>query len=326
MLKRLFRRLHPGDQTLLVLLTLSIVVCVVRWPVVGAPLTPIAAALIGLFVGLVVVTVVLTYWEDQPWVPFVRAVVTVAVVFSLYTALGKLGVVAMPYLADAALSRADSWLFGFDPSLAIQPFQTPARVEFLSFVYALFIPYIYLSLFLGCVGKPALERDQYLTGWVFTYAISYLGYIFVPAHGPLVFQADQYDVALKGGFFFRVVELGNEATGGLQGVFPSLHVGCSVYLCLSDLRKNLLRGLTYLPVVALIYVATIFLRFHYVVDLIAGTIIPVVCIPLGERVVSRWASKRQSAGLAALPGGEADVVPIDARLGAVGGAPVFSTH
>jgi hypothetical protein len=318
--------LHPGDQTLLVLLTLSIVVCVIRWPVVGAPLTPIAAALIGLFVGLIVVTVVLTYWEDQPWVPFVRAVVTVAVVFSLYTALGKLGVVAMPYLADAALSRADNWLFGFDPSLAIQPFQTPARVEFLSFMYASFIPYIYLSLFLGCLGKPALERDQYLTGWIFTYAISYLGYIFVPAHGPLVYQADQYDVALKGGFFFRVVELGNEATGGLQGVFPSLHVGCSVYLCLSDLRKNRLRGLTYLPVVALIYVATIFLRFHYVVDLIAGTIIPVVCIPLGERVVSRWASERQAAGLAALPGGEVDVVPIDTSAGAIGRAPVLSPH
>ncbi len=102
----------------------------------------------------------------------------------------------MPYLADAALSKADNWLLGFDPSLAIQPYQTPSRVEFLSFAYAAFIPYIYLSLFLGCVGKRGLERDQYLTGWIITYALSYLGYIFVPAHGPVVFQADQYNVTL----------------------------------------------------------------------------------------------------------------------------------
>jgi hypothetical protein len=310
----------------LALLVLAIAVCLVRWPAVGSPLTPLAVCIIALFFGLLAAAVVLTIWENRRWVPFARAVVTVIVVFSLYTALGKLGVVAMPYLADATLSRADNWLFGFDPSLAIQPFQTPARVEALSLVYASFIPYIYLSLFLGCIGRPTLERDQYLTGWIFTYAISYLGYIFVPAHGPVVFQADQYQVALQGGFFYRVVVLGNEATGGLQGVFPSLHVGCSLYLCVYDLKTNLLRGLTYLPLVILIYVATIFLRYHYVVDLIAGTIIPIVCITLGQRVVSRWSRERLANGLAALPGGETDAVPSDSRHGPRHGASVFSPH
>ena len=318
--------MHPGDRTLLGLLTLAVLVCLIRWPVVGAPLTPIALSVMGLLAGLVVAVCVLTCWENRRWVPYVRAVVAVTVVFSCYTVLGKLGVVAMPYLADAALARADNWLLRFDPSLAIQKYQTPARVEFLSFVYASFIPYIYLSLFVGCIGKPPLERDQYLTGWIFTYAISYLGYIFVPAHGPVVYQADQYQVALDGGFFYRLVVLGNETTGGLQGVFPSLHVGCSVYLCASDLRKNPLRGLTYVPLVALIYVATIFLRYHYIVDLIAGTIIPIACIFLGERVVNRWARARQAAGLAALPGGDADAVPTGADDGAFGRAPLLPSH
>jgi hypothetical protein len=326
MLKHGFVRVHPGDRTLLALLALSNLVCLIRWPAVGAPLTPIALALIGLFVGAVVVTSVLTRWQDRRWVPFVRAAVTVTVVFSLYTVLGKLGVIAMPYLADAALSSADNWLLGFDPSLALQPYQTPSRIEFLSLFYAAFIPYIYFSLFLGCIGKPQLERDQYLTGWIFTYAISYLGYIFLPAHGPGVFQADQYQVALHGGSFYRLVVLGNEATGGLQGVFPSLHVGCSVYLCVSDLRKNRLRGLTYLPLIVLIYVATIFLRYHYIVDLVAGTIIPVVCIALGERVVNHWALMRLAAGLPALPGGDGDAVPIGASYGAVGRPPFLPSH
>jgi hypothetical protein len=326
MLMNLRRHFHPADRTLLALLSLSVVVCIARLPIVGAPLWPLALSVFGLFAGIAISTIVLTRFEARHSVPYVRAVVTVATVCTLYTVLGRLGVVAMPYLADAALARADHWLLGFDPSLAIQPFQTPARVEFFSLFYAAFIPYIYLSLFLGCVGKPPLERDQYLTGWVFTYAISYLGYIFVPAHGPGVYEADQYRVALEGGFFYRLVMLGNEATGGMQGVFPSLHVGCSVYLCLSDLRKNLLRGLTYLPIVALIYVATIFLRYHYIVDLIAGTIIPIVCIVLGERVVNRWARSREAAGLRPLPGDELDALPVGTFPGAVGGAPVFSSY
>lgn len=319
-------RIHPGDWILVALLILANIVCIGRWPAVGATLTLIVVALFALLIAEVVAMFVLARWEDHRWVPFVRAALAVTIVFSLYTLLGKLGVLAMPYLADAALSQVDNWFLGFDPSLVIQPFQTPGRIEFLSFAYAAFIPYIYLSIFLGCVGKQPLERDQYLTGWIITYAISYLGYIFIPAHGPGVFQADQYDVALEGAFFYRIVVLGNDATGGLQGVFPSLHVGCSVYLCLSDLRKNLLRGLTYLPMVVLIYVATIFLRYHYIIDLIVGTFIPIVGILLGERIITKWAELRQGAGLAAVPGGDADNVPSDADRNAVGGAPILSPN
>jgi hypothetical protein len=319
-------RIHPGDRILILLLALSSLVCIVRWPIIGEPLTRISLAVFALFAGVVISTIVLTRYENRRWVPYVRALVAVNVVFACYTGLGKLGVVAMPYLADAGLSHVDHVMLGFDPSLAIQKYQTPARIEFLSFCYAAFIPYIYISLFLGCIGKPTWQRDQYLTGWILTYAVSYLGYIFLPAHGPVIFHANDYDVAVSGGFFYRAVVLGNEATGGLQGVFPSLHVGCSVYLCVSDLRTNLLRGLTYLPLVALIYVATIFLRYHYIIDLIAGTIIPIACIYLGMSIIDRWAQKRIVAGLPALPGGDSDDLPIRAIDGAAGGSVILPAN
>lgn len=135
MLKQLLLRVYPGDRTLLALLALANIVCWVRWPSVGAALTPIALSLLALLLGVFGITVVLTNWENRPWVPLVRAAVTVTVIFSLYTALGTLGRLAMPYVADSALSRADNWLLGFDPSLAIQPYQTPARIDFLSLIY-----------------------------------------------------------------------------------------------------------------------------------------------------------------------------------------------
>lgn len=323
---RLRLAVPPSDRAVLALLLLAVVVAVVRWPAVGRGLTPLVALHVGLLIGFLACVVGLARWERSPWVQFVRPVATVAVIFTLYTGLGKLGVAAMPYLADATLSRADNWLLGFDPSLAIQRFQTPGRVEFFSFVYGAFIPYINLSLFLGCLGRPPLERDQFLTGWVFTYAIAYLGYIFVPAHGPVVFQADQYSVDLAGGFFYRLVVVGNEATGGLQGVFPSLHVGGSVYLCLFDLETNRLRGLTYLPMVLLIYVATIFLRYHYIVDLIAGTAIAVVCIPLGRQAFLKWAQGRKAAGWPGLPGSEGDDLPALSGAGAPGIASLLSAN
>ena len=193
---------------------------------------------------------------------------------------------------------------------------TPGRVEFFSFAYGAFIPYINITIALNCLGRPPPERDQFLTGWVFLYAISYLGYIFVPGHGPVVYHAGDYRVALEGGFFYDFVLRGVEASGGVQGVFPSLHVGGSLYLCLFELRHNRLRGLIYLPLVLAIYAATLVLRYHYVVDLIAGTTLVLVCLPLGRRAVNAWVQRRLAAGLPALPGGEADALPAHAALGA----------
>ncbi|QEH38355.1 hypothetical protein OJF2_69560 [Aquisphaera giovannonii] len=320
------RAVHPGDRAILGLLALAEGVALVRWPVVGTELTPLVLVQSALLVGFLGASAVLTRREGCRWVPYARAVVAVAVVFTLYTSLGKLGVAAMPYLADAWLSHADSALLGFDPSLALQPYQTPGRVEFFSFIYASFIPYIYLSLFLGCLGRRPLEREQFLTGWIFAYVISYLGYIFVPAHGPVVYQAGQYSAPLAGGFFHDTVVRANEATGGLQGVFPSLHVGCSAYLCLFDLRTNRLRGLTYLPIVLLIYGATLFLRYHYVVDLIAGTAIAWGCNGLGRHAVLAWARARQRVGRPALPGGEGDDLSFLPRRGEAGAAPLLPSH
>jgi hypothetical protein len=322
-IKRWRLAVHPGDRTILALLTLSALVALVRWPAVGARLAPLVAVQTGLLLGFAMLVLALTRWERSSWVLWARPIGTVAVIFTLYTSLGKLGVAAMPYLADHVLWRADWWLLGFDLSLALQPYQTAGWVEFFSFVYSAFIPYIYVSLFLGCLGRPPLERDQFLTGWVFTYALSFLGYLFVPAHGPVVFQAAEYTRELHGGLFYRTVVLGNEMTGGLQGAFPSLHVGGSVYLCLFDLRTNRLRGLTHLPLVLLIYLSTVFLRYHYLVDLIAGTAIAVACQPLGVRAFLGWARARQGAGRPALPGSEGDVLSSVPVAGAGRPAPVL---
>jgi hypothetical protein len=290
------------------LLALAMLVAALRWPALGSVMAGYFLLHLALFAGFGAVAFYLARHEHWSAVPFLRPLATVAVIFTLYTSLGKLGVAAMPYLADSTLSHVDTWICGVDPSLWIQRYQTPGRVEFFSFFYGAFIPYINLSLALNCLGRPPVDRDQFLTGWVFTYAISYLGYLFTPGHGPGVYHAADYQVSLSGSTYYKMVLDAIESSGGMQGAFPSLHVGGSVYLCLYDLRVNRLRGLTYLPLVLLIYAATIFLRYHYVIDLIAGTLIAAGCIPLGQWTFLHWARRRQAAGLPALPGGEGDAL------------------
>jgi membrane-associated phospholipid phosphatase len=305
----LLLRFHPSDRTVAALLAVAVVVAAVRLPSNPAPLLDSLILHAALLAGFTIAVVVMMRRERSGWVQLLRPAVTVTVIFPLYSSLGKLGVTAMPYLTDSALSRIDTWMFGVDPSLFLEPYLTPGRIEFFSFIYGAFIPYIYVTIVLNCLGRPPLERNQFLTGWVFTYAISYLGYIFLPARGPLVYHQADYQVVLSGGYFYDLVVQGVDATGGLQGAFPSLHVGGSLYLCLFELRSNRLRGLIYMPLVLLIYVATVVLRYHYVIDLLVGTVIAAGCLPLGRAVFDAWAKRRQAAGLPALPGGEGDALP-----------------
>jgi hypothetical protein len=201
--------------------------------------------------------------------PLLQAVAIVAVLMQLYQSLAEPAFILMGHSFDAALAAADRTLFlGRDPALLAAPFAHGATLELFSLVYGIFIPYLWLSILLGCLGRPSAERDAFVLGLTITYALSYLGYLFIPSRGPVEWYS--FAAPLHGGRFHQLVLASVQATGGNHGAFPSLHVGASAYLCLFDLRRNLLRGLTYLPVVLLITISTVLLRYHYVIDIVTG--------------------------------------------------------
>ena len=55
--------------------------------------------------------------------------------------------------------------------------------------------------------------------------------------------------------------------------------------------RDPVRGLLYLPLVLLIAVSTIFVRYHYVVDLVAGASIGI----FATLIASRWLASRANA-------------------------------
>lgn len=212
--------------------------------------------------------------REAGWTAIARPLLVIAVMFTLYFTLATVPFKAVPWVADGALAELDRALFfGVSPALAMEAWLTPGRLELFAFAYAFFIPYVYLSIVVGLLGRPARERDSFFNGLALLYAMSFLGYLFAPARGPIVELADQFRAPLEGGFFHQAVVAAVERSGGPHGAFPSLHVAVSLYVCTFDLEHNRLRGLVYLPIVALIAVATVALRYHYVVDLAAGALL-----------------------------------------------------
>jgi membrane-associated phospholipid phosphatase len=215
--------------------------------------------------------------------PVVRAFAIVAVLMTLYQSLAEPGFAVMGGAFDARLASIDRVLTGgHDPALVAGRWLTPRSLEVFSFIYGIFIPYLWLSILLGCIGRPDDERARFVLGLSITYGLAYLGYLFVPSRGPVEYYA--FAAPLHGGRFHALVLESVRQTGGNHGAFPSLHVGASAYLCLFDLRRHLLRGLTYLPIVLLIAVSTVFLRYHYLIDILAGFSIAFFAAWAAERV------------------------------------------
>ncbi|MDH5758396.1 MAG: phosphatase PAP2 family protein [Gemmatimonadota bacterium] len=228
----------------------------------------------------------------------VTAVTVVGVMFFLYASLGRVAFAAIPWIGDPWLRAADRVLgLGAEPVLWVNRWLAAHAwsTEALSVFYGAFIPYIYLTIFLGLVARPRESRRVFILAFAILYGVSFMGYLFVPARGPVVFMEDAFASPLQGGFFHGIILTSIEGVGGPHGAFPSLHVGASVLGMAFDFRHgDRLRGLIYVPLVLLISLATLALRYHYLVDLVFGAAFAFGALVLAER----WTARRVETGRA----------------------------
>lgn len=228
--------------------------------------------------------------QHHRWVKIGRCLLILCFISLLYNALAGLAFNNVPWISDGLLYGYDTFL-GLDvihSRIAPAITQIQWQTEFLSLGYAAFIPYLAISVFLYGAHRDTQLSELFLLSIALLYAIGFLGYLFVPAHGPVVHLAEQITTPINGGFFHSLVTSSVDQAGGPHGAFPSIHVGAAVLLCLFDFRHgSRMRAWLYLPLVLLIALATVLLRYHYVVDLLAGVVIAVTAMFVAERWIAQ---------------------------------------
>ncbi len=172
-------------------------------------------------------------------------------------------------LRDDELRAADEAVFGCLPALALQAFITPWLTDLLSACYAGYLVYLHVVLVHAMV-RPVREAVALAVPLGLAFAVGLAGYLLVPAVCPGVAFPGLFTVPLEGG---RITDL-NAAlvANGSPGydTFPSLHVLVTCLLLDHDRRFVPCRfRLVLLPAAGML-LATLYLRFHYAVDLAAG--------------------------------------------------------
>lgn len=221
----------------------------------------------------------------------------------VYDSLGFLIPALNPVEKDRWLIAADRAMFGLDPTVWLQRFIWPPLTNVLYLAYATFF---FFPLIVGIPlwrRSPALGR-RFLFTVSLAFYISYTGYALVPAEGPRVGLVHEQTVPLQ------TTSLSRDVAGTLNGLernrvdaFPSGHI-LITGVCLIAAARNVRRvfwGL--LPVALLLMVATVYCRYHYVIDVIAGLALVPVVPPLAAWLYDRLSSGKSSAARASAPAG-----------------------
>jgi membrane-associated phospholipid phosphatase len=180
----------------------------------------------------------------------------------------------------------DRWLAGLDygfwhanPTVWLERVQSPVFTEFLQIVYTLFVPAVLLIPFLVW-KKGRYAEFQYLAFLIaMGFLTSYAGYLLVPARGPRFLLRHLQHAPLEGLWLFR----GMQATldrleSAHYDCFPSGHTELTILAWWGSrmVSNRLFRA--YFAYTLCIIFATVYLRYHYTVDLLAGAVLAFLLI------------------------------------------------
>jgi membrane-associated phospholipid phosphatase len=198
----------------------------------------------------------------------------------------------------ADLLRWDMALFGFEPTIWAERFIHPVLTDFLTVCYWLFYvmgPLLGLILYLR---RDSRAFRATMVSIVMCLYLGYIGYVAWPASAPRLFMPEAYTVPLHG---TPLLDYTRAATVAVPltayGAFPSLHCAVAVLAVLLAWRYQRWFAWVQAPFAAGLVFATVYLRHHWVVDILAGMVLTVFSFWAGPRLEDWWSARMPSRGL-----------------------------
>ncbi|MBK7381382.1 MAG: phosphatase PAP2 family protein [Ignavibacteriales bacterium] len=211
---------------------------------------------------------------------------------------------------DFLFINIDRFLFGGDPTKFFYHIANPLLTEILQIVYGSF----YLLPIILCLSllrkKRYVATDFALFSVVYGFFLSYLGYFLLPGIGPRFTLHDFNSVnqALPGlyltNFLREVVNAGESIPAGTinpadlvqRDVFPSGHTMITLIVMYLSIKLKSRSRYFFIPVGSLLIFSTVYLWYHYVIDLIAGALFMMFAMWSGKYIFNWWRRKIHKEG------------------------------
>ncbi len=182
---------------------------------------------------------------------------------------------------DEVMQRIDLLLFGRDPLDLLEGLIWKPLTEVLAFVYSFYA--LLFPLVLGTVmvtgGRKALRISAFRVGVALL--LAYVGYCLVPVKGPLFTRS--FEVPLDMYVVGPIKEAMMDKTRISYDCFPSMHTCCTLLLGVSAWTWSRRLFWVISPFVVLMPLACVYLRYHYVIDVLVGAALVPVLVWLSRK-------------------------------------------
>jgi membrane-associated phospholipid phosphatase len=206
----------------------------------------------------------------------------------IYESLGDLIQYLQPDI-DPRLIQIDFFIFGVHPTLWMEQWIVTWFTDIMSLAY---LSYYFIPVVLVVVlylKDRMVEFDRAMFVLAFGYYISFIGYILFPAIGPRYAMTHLYTIPLEGSFITDFVrDTLNTLEHNKRDCMPSGHT--QIVLVALYLAHRYEKFLFYLfvPIICALILSTIYLRYHYVIDLLVGMVLAIGCLIVGPRLYRGW--------------------------------------
>ncbi|HLF20308.1 MAG TPA: phosphatase PAP2 family protein [Bacteroidota bacterium] len=210
---------------------------------------------------------------------------------------------------DELFITVDRWIFGVNPTEWLFQYSHPMITEILQIGY---FSYYLLFIILGVEiyrRFPIKEFDHAAFMIVYGFYLSFLGYFMFPAVGPrfVLHDFSQINVELPGVLLTEtlrsIINAGESIPKNIpnpvdfvqRDVFPSGHTQLTLIVLTQAFQRRLNSRWFLLSLGALLIVGTVYLRYHYVIDVIAGGLFCWITLWTGRHIAAWWSGVHRSS-------------------------------
>jgi membrane-associated phospholipid phosphatase len=182
-----------------------------------------------------------------------------------------------PIDLDSLLLELDLLIFSVHPTVWLEKLSVPWLTEYLQWIYSTF--YFLPMILAGLLYKQGRFSDFYFFVFVIVlgFYLSYFGYFAVPAIGPR-FTINHLQTQPVIGVWLTtgIRDLLNQLENIQRDAFPSGHT--EITLLTMMYAKRYAKSYYYVLIIigSSLIISTVYLRYHYVVDVIAGIVLAII--------------------------------------------------
>jgi membrane-associated phospholipid phosphatase len=243
--------------------------------------------------------------KKNVFLKFISCWYTLPLIFMTFKELYLMVHPINPHDLDYLLIQIDKAIFGTDPTAVLDRIATPSLTEFLQICYSSFyLLWIILGVDL-LRNKNEKGFSYFLFVLMYGFYASYVGYLLVPAIGPrfTLYDFANLDKDLPGLFLTPllrgVINSGESITNVAKAAllaqrdcFPSGHTEMTIITIAIAIKYRAKSAMLIIPLGLGLIFATVYMRYHYGIDIIAGAIVGVLVLSTANWLESKMSGNK----------------------------------